>query len=198
MQNLGKSASIGKDYSYRSCFRLRAIGKVFRNQNMKTLNGTVRFECIIPNLSFQAVRINIIPILSSTLYENLINNSVHNNGKNNNDQLLIFQTPKIGYLTMNQTRKLVFLLENDLSISRIPIIGLWICLHPDMVENCSIKDALYHPYCWGAFTKFIYNSNIKNKEFIAKDTFLLVNSSSSSDISVANSGEFNSVIGLMC
>ena len=76
---------------------------------------------------------------------------------------------------MNQTRKIVFLLENDLSLSRVPIVGVWICLDKDMGVSDSVPTSLLdHPYCWGAYTKFIYNSHIKNKEFITNDTFLVV------------------------
>jgi hypothetical protein len=61
------------------------------------LSGTMRFECIIPNISFQSLRINIIPILSSPLYESLLSNIDNYNSVRNNEPLLLFKRPKMVY-----------------------------------------------------------------------------------------------------
>ena len=125
------------------------------------LDGVVRLEAILPDMSFQTVRINAIPIMSTPL----------------SNQLLSQRAPpveghplldKTGYLTMNQTRKLLPLLEDDSCVSHVPVVGLWVKL------RSSGPSALRHPFCWAACVRYLSTAVVQKRVFVASATFLLV------------------------
>ena len=130
-------------------------------------NGTLRFEAILPNISFQVTQIRTIPILSTPLsiklarrknknnrYNNDNNNNYddrnnaysgsssysnsnsNSNGNNNN-------LPQVGFVTLNQTRKIVPLLEHDHAVSLSPIVGVWTAFDFDIDESeCDTSNSL--------------------------------------------------------
>lgn len=71
--------------------------------------------------------------------------------------------PRMGYLTMNRTRKLVPLLEGDDNLRTIPIVGLW-------VTGCSSVD---HPFVWAACVRYMVNESLADRVFVQAGTFLL-------------------------
>eukprot|EP01038_Epipyxis_sp_PR26KG_P004675 gene4675-6567_t len=171
IQNLGKGIRVSKEYSLKSCFRFRGVSIV--ETNNKNIFSTIRFEVITPNCSFHAAPIKPISILATPLSKSVI--QINPNQSN-------LLTPIIGYLTMNQIRKLVMLMENDPCVSTVPIIGLWISIN-DMNNNHNGGFYLDHPFVWGALVKYVFNQNINDKVYIADETFLLA-------LLVANSVEY--------
>ena len=59
------------------------------------------------------------------------NNNIHTSGSRGNSQNENFNTdpgprpPQVGYVTLNQTRKIIPLLENDPIVSLVPLVGVW-------------------------------------------------------------------------
>jgi hypothetical protein len=89
------------------------------------------------------------------------------------------EASNMGYLTLNQTRKVVLLSESDVSLSSTPIVGVWVRLATSTAENAHFydldwKQLAHHPYCWSACVRFLYHSRICHRMCVAKDTFLMV------------------------
>ena len=83
------------------------------------IESSFRFEAILPNVSYQVVKIRNLPLLLTPLSINLTQ-------QNGDDARLT--GPRMGYLTLNQTRKVVPMLEGDTAASVSPIVGVWVCL----------------------------------------------------------------------
>lgn len=129
-----------------------------------TLSGTVRMEAILPNISFQAVQLNSIPILATPLAKHLTNSTASTAG----------DAPKIGYLTLNQVRKLVLLQETDTSVSLVPLVGLWVKFGIQYFDEEIAATLLEHPFVWGACVRFLCSDQIHERVHVAQNTFLLV------------------------
>ena len=105
--------------------------------------------------------------------------------------------PQVGYVTLNQTRKIVPLLEIDPAVSIAPIVGVWTAFdeisditiksnsknvnstsgdHDNSHENNAEHSNLSNTLSWAAMIRFLYNENIKDRAFIDGETFLLVRS----------------------
>ncbi|KAJ1417447.1 SCL-interrupting locus protein N-terminus-domain-containing protein [Ochromonadaceae sp. CCMP2298] len=173
IQNLGKSIRSSREFALKSCLRVRAAGYAQRTSAFgqegagEALAGTVRFEAILPNVSFQMAQIKPIPILSTPLSNQLVRRSSHVDGP-----------PRLGYLTMNQTRKLVMLQENDPSVPLVPLVGLWVRFSVDWVEALGQGQGgegglIDHPYCWAACVRFLNADSIQQRAMVASGTFLL-------------------------
>ena len=82
----------------------------------------------------------------------------------------------MGYLTLNQTRKVVPLLESDTAVSLAPIVGVWVAIdEPTGGVPSRPHNFLDHPYVWGACVRFMNNAKIADRLYIDKDTFLMAN-----------------------
>ena len=142
--------------------RLRAAGRV--NGNSDKINGSYRFEAILPEVSFSYVQIRNLPLLSTPLSLKLT--SVNTSSDDS-------MSPRMGYLTLNQTRKVVPLLETDSAVNMAPIVGVWISGFDDIEEQNG--NVLNHPFFWSACVRYFYNAKILDKAMIAENTFLVAN-----------------------
>lgn len=136
------------------------------------LDGVVRLEAILPDMSFQTVRISAIPIMSTPLSNQLLSKRTlptPGGGEREGHPLL----DKTGYLTMNQTRQLLPLLEDDSCVSHVPVVGLWVKLRPSQ-SQLSGASALRHPFCWAACVRYLSTAVVQKRVFVASGTFLLV------------------------
>ena len=167
---------------------VRFLGSVQRHNT--SLNGTLRFEAILPNVSFQVQRIRTIPVLSTPLSIKLARRSGSSG------------PPQVGYVTLNQTRKIIPLLENDPAVSLTPLVGVWTAFddiseyyekytnHSDQNNNQNNhhnrqydresapprepSSNVSNPLTWAICMRFLYNEHIKERAFVASDTFILV------------------------
>ena len=198
-------------------------------QGNSILSGTLRFEAIIPNISFQITKIKTIPVLSTPLSiilaERKSNNNIYSNGSKDssrNDNVnkdLGPRPPQVGYITLNQTRKIIPLLENDPIVSLTPLVGVWTAFNDwndTMINNydsssnnnnhynnnyskksknnntdhdhgqrqdstsMSMSMSVSHinnPLTWAISMRFLFNEYIKERVFVAEETFLLVSES---------------------
>ena len=189
--------------------RIRAAGSAVRTPSdlssgnsacSAVLAGTLRFEAILPNLSFQAAQIKPIPFLATPLANQLIVNSLNGAGTNRttgSTQMQMQMQMQMGYLSMNQTRKLVPLLETDPSVSLVPLVGVWVkyeqapLYYPSAYNSPSqasvpvpvsvsiqvplpVAALLDHPFTWGACVRFLCSEHVQQRVLVANDTFLLV------------------------
>ncbi|XP_023217213.1 SCL-interrupting locus protein homolog isoform X2 [Centruroides sculpturatus] len=85
---------------------------------------------VAPDMEFLTAPIPRIPILQTALSNKLLNS------KNE------MQT---GFVSMDKTRNLVMLLENDPKVFRFPIVGIWVSGIPN----------IFHPFVWASCLRYI-------------------------------------------
>ncbi|XP_022087861.1 SCL-interrupting locus protein homolog [Acanthaster planci] len=103
----------------------------------------------------EATPINPLPIIPTALARNLT-------GPLNLSE--IQGCPKAGYITMDQTRKLLLLLESDPKACTLPLIGIWVS---GLSNICS-------PNVWASSLRYIFNSSISERVCTGDQGFLLV------------------------
>ena len=157
----------------KSFIRIRATAYTSKSSD-GYLNGTVRLEAIAPYLSFQAVQIRSMAILPTPLSHVLSNQANQTS------------CPRFGFVTLNQTRNAVMLLESDPAISLCPVVGAWVLVDNHLgstpgdkkraaqTQDDNLKHYLENPFVWGACLRYRYSDKIKERAFVATETFLLV------------------------
>ncbi|NXR80507.1 STIL protein, partial [Pycnonotus jocosus] len=98
-----------------------------------------------------------VPIIPTALARNL--NSPMNIAQ-------VQGTYKCGYLTMDQTRKLLLLLESDPKAYALPLVGVWLS---GVTHVCS-------PQVWACCLRYLFSSSIQERQvtFIESGSFLIV------------------------
>ena len=114
----------------------------------------MRFEALGPDVTFGACQIHPIPILATPLTKLLTRPSQP------------LADVAMGYVTMNATRKLVFMLETDASVPLVPTVGVWVQL-PHLGD-------VHHPFVWAACVRYLYAEILQRRVFVDGNTFLLV------------------------
>uniref|UniRef100_A0A8D1AG15 STIL centriolar assembly protein n=1 Tax=Sus scrofa TaxID=9823 RepID=A0A8D1AG15_PIG len=73
-------------------------------------------------------------------------------------------TYKYGYLTMDETRKLLLLLESDPKVYSLPLVGIWLSgiIH------------VYSPHVWACCLRYTFNSSIQERVFSESGGFIIV------------------------
>jgi len=176
--NLGKAVCTTKSSTLRNCMRIRAAGQVQKANGM--LNGVLRFEAVLSDVSFQAIKIRPLPMLSTPLSLKLTR-ATTNRPPVGVDGAFVGGSaagPCMGYLTLNQTRKIIPLLETDPAVSLAPMIGIWVSAEDFSSGQQQHLDEqnqvfLRHPIVWAACLRFLYNEKICDRAFVAQETFLL-------------------------
>ncbi|XP_035699019.1 SCL-interrupting locus protein homolog isoform X2 [Branchiostoma floridae] len=104
---------------------------------------------------FEATPVTPVPIIPTALARNLA-------GPLNLSE--VQGAPKSGFLTMDQTRKLLLLLESDPKIYSLPLVGIWVCgpVH------------IHSPHIWACCLRYMYNTNIQDRVYTPMQGFLVV------------------------
>ncbi|XP_058159601.1 SCL-interrupting locus protein [Dasypus novemcinctus] len=105
--------------------------------------------------TFKCTPVKPIPIIPTALARNLSSN------------LNISQvqgTYKYGYLTMDETRKLLLLLESDPKVYSLPLVGIWLSgiIH------------IYSPQVWACSLRYMFSSSIQERVFSESQSFIIV------------------------
>lgn len=161
INSLAKAVVSGRGFALKHFMRIQAL--VERRSDSpspigrRDLSSTFRFIALVPDLSFQAVAIRPIPLQATPLTMRLTQPGS--------------SKPRMGFLSINQTRKLVFLLDNDVAVSTAPIVGSWISFES---FSGSVDSALQHPLFWAAAVRYLLGERVRERVFVAEDTFLMV------------------------
>lgn len=132
----------------------------------------MKYEAILPDVSFQARQIHSLPLQLTPLSRSL---TLGNHAASN-------LSPQMGYLTLTETRKVLVLRETDSSTNNVmstPVIGVWVSLPDLTLDNNSPPEAetismLFNPIIWGCCVRYICNQNILEKVWVDEKTFLMV------------------------
>ena len=161
LSNLGKSIRLSSEFAFKSMVRSRCFAKL--NSSSPYVSATLRYEIFLPMVPLEIVRLDLLPIQLTNLYQSLIEKH----------ERLEFSS---GYLTLTQTRKLVLLHESDLTVSSVPIVGVWVAVPARALSKptSTTKILLSHPVIWGVCVRYLYAEKVKERVFVDSNTFLLV------------------------
>nr|XP_056701139.1 SCL-interrupting locus protein [Euleptes europaea] len=124
-------------------------------ENMDNLNFDFHWAAVTLVNTLKYTPVNSVPIIPTALARNL------------NSHMSIAQvqgTCKCGYLTMDQTRKLLLILESDPKAYTMPLIGIWL----------SGITHIYSPQVWAHSLRYLYSSSIQERVLSESGSFLIV------------------------
>ncbi|XP_073449686.1 SCL-interrupting locus protein [Aquarana catesbeiana] len=125
------------------------------SENMDNLHFDLRWAAVTVANSFESTPIKPVPIIPTALARNL---SSHNNIAQ------LQGTHKCGYLTMDQTRKLLLVLESDPKAYTLPLVGIWL----------SGITHIHSPQVWASCLRYLFSSSIKERVLSESGSFLIV------------------------
>ena len=139
-----------------------AILKLFRclcvcqyTDHFGELSFDLSWNLIAPATTFLLKPLNPVPIIPTALARNLSGPLSLSSLQN---------APKHGFLTMDQTRKLLLLLESDPKISTLPLVGVWVS---GVLSPCDVN-------IWASLIRYCHSRKLENKQFCDEDGFLLM------------------------
>uniref|UniRef100_A0A8C6XJK0 STIL centriolar assembly protein n=1 Tax=Naja naja TaxID=35670 RepID=A0A8C6XJK0_NAJNA len=124
-------------------------------ENMDNLNFDFHWAAVTVANVLKCTPVKPIPIIPTALARNLSSNMsiAHIQG-----------TYKYGYLSMDQTRKLLLILESDPKACTLPLIGIWV--------NGPVH--IHNPQVWAFCLRYLYSSSIQERVFSETGRFLVV------------------------
>ncbi|XP_074858672.1 SCL-interrupting locus protein [Carettochelys insculpta] len=124
-------------------------------ENMDNLNFDFHWAAVTITNSLECTPVKAVPIIPTALARNL-------SGHMNIAQ--VQGTLKWGYLTMDQTRKLLLVLESDPKAYAMPLVGIWL----------SGITHIYSPHVWACCLRYLFSSSIQERVFSESGSFLIV------------------------
>ncbi|XP_068262276.1 SCL-interrupting locus protein [Nyctibius grandis] len=124
-------------------------------ENLDNLHFNFHWASITAANILEYTPVKSVPIIPTALARNL------------NSPMSIAQvqgTYKCGYLTMDQTRKLLLLLESDPKAYALPLVGVWVS---GVTHICS-------PQVWACCLRYLFSSSIQERVFSESGSFLIV------------------------
>ncbi|KAM8930558.1 SCL-interrupting locus protein [Pelodytes ibericus] len=124
-------------------------------EDMDNLHFDLHWAAITVANIFEITPVKPVPIIPTALARNL---SSHNNIAQ------LQGTHKCGYLTMDQTRKLLLVLESDPKVYTLPLVGIWL----------SGVTHIHSPQVWSSCLRYMFSSSIKERVLLESGSFLIV------------------------
>ncbi|NXS91104.1 STIL protein, partial [Jacana jacana] len=128
-------------------------------ENLDNLHFNFHWASITAANILEYTPVKSVPIIPTALARNL--NSPMNIAQ-------VQGTYKCGYLTMDQTRKLLLLLESDPKAYSLPLVGVWLS---GVTHICS-------PQVWACSLRYLFSSSIQERQvtsvFSESGSFLIV------------------------
>ncbi|KAM6172469.1 SCL-interrupting locus protein isoform 2-T2 [Erethizon dorsatum] len=138
------------------CGKLLSVrAHITSRESLDSVDFDLYWEAVTLANNFKCAPVKPIPIIPTALARNLSSN------------LNISQvqgTYKYGYLTMDETRKLLLLLESDPKVCSLPLVGIWLSgiLH------------IYSPQVWACCLRYIFSSSLQERVFSESGNFIIV------------------------
>ncbi|XP_030311097.1 SCL-interrupting locus protein [Calypte anna] len=124
-------------------------------ENLDNLQFNFHWASITAANILEYTPVKSVPIIPTALARNL--SSTMNIAQ-------VQGTYKCGYLTMDQTRKLLLLLESDPKAYALPLVGVWL----------SGITHIYSPQIWACCLRYLFSSSIQERVFSESGSFLIV------------------------
>lgn len=189
LDNLDKGIRKGGNFSLRSCIRIRAACRPHNSSGVMQQSGaTLRYEALLPNVSYRVVQIHSLPILATPLAASLANTSLHDRESHGLSGPPLM---RMGFLSLSSTRQVVPLLQPKSSCMSTPVVGVWVCLSELILDSYGGGPVgrdlamLRNPYVWGACVWYMRNESILERVWEAPGVFLLVSTFFASTLCVA-------------
>uniref|UniRef100_A0A8C5U2T1 STIL centriolar assembly protein n=1 Tax=Malurus cyaneus samueli TaxID=2593467 RepID=A0A8C5U2T1_9PASS len=128
---------------------------IFFTENLDNLHFSFRWASLTVANILEYTPVKSVPIIPTALARNL--SSPMNIAQ-------VQGTYKCGYLTMDQTRKLLLLLESDPKAYSLPLVGIWLS---GVTHICS-------PQVWACCLRYLFSSSIQERVFSESGSFLIV------------------------
>uniref|UniRef100_A0A4W5RVW7 STIL centriolar assembly protein n=1 Tax=Hucho hucho TaxID=62062 RepID=A0A4W5RVW7_9TELE len=128
------------------------------SQQGDSLGFCLRWAATTPGNTLDAVPVRPVPIIPTALARNLsspasLTQPLHSSASR-----------KQGFLTMDQTRKLLLLLESDPKAYTLPLVGVWL----------SGVTHIYNPQVWAWCLRYLFSSSLHDKVMSEGGAFLVV------------------------
>ncbi|XP_068176529.1 SCL-interrupting locus protein homolog [Antennarius striatus] len=129
-------------------------GGVVCSRQCDSASFSLSWSSVCPSVVVDTQPVRPVPIIPTALLRSLtsIDRPLHGAGRQR------------GFLTMDQTRKLLLLLESDPKASNLPLVGLWL----------SGVTHVYNPQVWAWCLHFLFSSALQDRVFSESRHFLLV------------------------
>ena len=117
----------------------------------------LRLEAFVPGVSLSCTPLSSVPILSTPLARKVLEWSSHGSSVAGDDPT------SSGFLTLNQTRKAVLLLEDDPLAYELPLVGIWL---RGTAVGCQWKawqSVVQDPAFVYTCLRYIHNDHIKER-----------------------------------
>ncbi|XP_058256148.1 SCL-interrupting locus protein homolog [Hemibagrus wyckioides] len=128
-------------------------------ENMDRLSFSVHWAGVTLASSLEAVPVRVLPIIPTALARNL--SSLASMAQPLHSPT---NTRKRGFLTMDQTRKLLLILESDPKVYTLPLVGIWL----------SGVTHIHNPAVWAWCLRYLYSSSLHDRVMSEDDAFLVV------------------------
>ncbi|KAM8873672.1 SCL-interrupting locus protein homolog isoform 2-T2 [Spinachia spinachia] len=136
---------------------MKVRGHVVCSQQSDAAAFTLSWTAVCPSVSVAVQPVRAVPIIPTALLRSLT-------GIDRPAPALHSVSRHRGFLTMDQTRKLLMLLESDPKASHLPLVGLWL----SGVTHVS------NPQVWSWCVRFLYSSALQDRVLSDSGCFLLV------------------------
>ncbi|XP_068581383.1 SCL-interrupting locus protein homolog isoform X2 [Cebidichthys violaceus] len=134
---------------------MKVQGLVFCSQQSDAASFVLSWSAVCPSVSVDVQPVRDVPIIPTALLRSLTSINPPAPHAANRQR---------GFLTMDQTRKLLLLLESDPKASKLPLVGLWL----SGVTHVS------NPQVWAWCVRFLYSSALQDRVLSESRCFLLV------------------------
>ncbi|XP_053369800.1 SCL-interrupting locus protein homolog [Clarias gariepinus] len=128
-------------------------------ENMDRLSFNLHWAGVMLASLLEAVPVRALPVIPTALARNLssptsLAQSLHSHTN----------ARKRGFLTMDQTRKLLLILESDPKVFTLPLVGVWL----------SGVTHIHNPVVWAWCLRYLFSSSLHDRVMSENDAFLVV------------------------
>ncbi|XP_074484040.1 SCL-interrupting locus protein homolog isoform X1 [Sebastes fasciatus] len=134
---------------------MKVRGRVVCSQQSDAASFVLSWSAVCPSVDVDVQPVRAVPIIPTALLRSLTSINRPPPHAANHQR---------GFLTMDQTRKLLLLLETDPKASNLPLVGLWL----------SGVTHVYNPQVWVWCLRFLYSSALRDRVLSESSCFLLV------------------------
>uniref|UniRef100_A0A672IP00 STIL N-terminal domain-containing protein n=1 Tax=Salarias fasciatus TaxID=181472 RepID=A0A672IP00_SALFA len=133
------------------CQLVKVKGQVSCSQRLDAMGFSLRWSAVCPSVGVDVQSVRAVPIIPTALLRSLTSIGRHHAAG--------------CFLTMDQSRKLLLVLESDPKASSLPLVGLWL----------SGVTHVYSPVVWAWCLRFLFSASLQDRwEVFSESGFFLL------------------------